>query len=514
MLEGAGLSCLELLVPRTIMNPWGRCCGLAWCALAWLGAVASAAGQEGPRKARVPAELQEKIHQAIANGRDYLKRVQAGGTWERGADTPGATALAAWTLLECGVPRDDPVVRRAADALRKWAVAERKHYHISLMIFFFNKLADPEDAPLVESLAYRLLVSQNPEGAWSYFSEEVPAAEQQRLQRVINQRKGNGPPLRLQTNPRTFGQLDPAIQRLIQRLPDRQLRPGHAANQQGGDHSNTQLAMLALWVAQSYGIPARQALLRTANRFLQAQLPSGGWAYENRKDSIRPFHSPAMTCAGLLGLTLGHANTPAGQGAHAKEALLGSTRFQAGLRHLGRILRGKVATGPGDGGKIYYFLWSLERLGVVCDLDRIDGIDWYADGARKLVSWQEANGSWQGGEFAVGGCDTCFALLFLTRANVADDLRLQLQLGLDKANIVTVPKARDEPAFDLGTGFTEEKPKKDLPRSKSGAGRQALLAPAPVEGEAIVERARNDESSPDSSFRARSIPSQPRSLLQ
>jgi hypothetical protein len=60
-------------------------------------------------------------------------------------------------------------------------------------------------------------------------------------------------------------------------------------------------------------------------------------------------------------------------------------------------------------------------MALVYDLKTIGTKDWYTWGAQLLVADQQADGSWQG-EFAGRGCDTCFALLFLRRANPVSDL--------------------------------------------------------------------------------------------
>src|SRR5262249_35069895 len=76
-------------------------------------------------------------------------------------------------------------------------------------------------------------------------------------------------------------------------------------------------------------------------------------------------------------------------------------------------------TDHGSGGP-YYFLFSLERVAVILDLKKIGDTDWYDWGARALVQQQQKGGFWPAynGNYA----DTCFALLFLKRANVAWDL--------------------------------------------------------------------------------------------
>ncbi len=57
---------------------------------------------------------------------------------------------------------------------------------------------------------------------------------------------------------------------------------------------------------------------------------------------------------------------------------------------------------------------------MIYGLKTIGKKDWYAWGSQILLDHQNEDGSWQG-KYG-GGIDTCFALLFLQRANVARDL--------------------------------------------------------------------------------------------
>jgi hypothetical protein len=85
-------------------------------------------------------------------------------------------------------------------------------------------------------------------------------------------------------------------------------------------------------------------------------------------------------------------------------------------------------------------------MAVVYDLKEISGIPWYSWGAERLLKAQAANGSWPGGEFGAGGCDTCFALLFLKRANVAPDLTELLNTGLVQDPGTPSPKEKGKGA--------------------------------------------------------------------
>jgi hypothetical protein len=79
----------------------------------------------------------------------------------------------------------------------------------------------------------------------------------------------------------------------------------------------------------------------------------------------------------------------------------------------------------------YYWLYGLERAGVLAGVTHVGNHDWYLEGARYLLEARRDDGSWIGGPALEGGAredgvgpdaptanllDTCFALLFLKRA--------------------------------------------------------------------------------------------------
>jgi hypothetical protein len=81
---------------------------------------------------------------------------------------------------------------------------------------------------------------------------------------------------------------------------------------------------------------------------------------------------------------------------------------------------------PPQNARLYYFLWSVERVAVAYGLERMGNKDWYKYGSDILLVNQEADGSWQGAHGSFGA-DTCFALLFLSRADLAKDLSTSLR---------------------------------------------------------------------------------------
>jgi hypothetical protein len=170
------------------------------------------------------------------------------------------------------------------------------------------------------------------------------------------------------------------------------------------------------------------------SRFVAQQFPDGSWVYP----SVNPgFNfgpgsiSSSMTCAGLLGLVLEAVSqqqpaVPKGKKAPKKVELLKNPRVQAGLDYLHGVANGKITNSWIEGRK-YYFFWSLERVGVIYQLEKpYKGWDWYKWGAGHIVANQMGNGAWVA-EFGGGDCDTSFALLFLRKANPYKDLIYEIK---------------------------------------------------------------------------------------
>jgi hypothetical protein len=411
----------------------------------------------------LPAELQERVNKAIDRGVAYLRRTQcSNGSWTYGgkqqkllldprAWAVGHAAMPGLTLLECGVAPTDPAVQKAAAYVRKHAPPLNRTYEISLAVLFLDRLGDPADRPLIRSLALRLVAGQNARGGWAYTCPRLKPDQEEKLVKILSQR---------QDKPR---QPTPA--------PDKPATPRQGGKQPTsrdleGDNSNTQFAILALWAARRHDLPLQQTVAQVEQRFRSSQMP-GGWSYYGRTG---PYGS--MTCVGLLGLALGRAwesqTKPAGG---APGPLLAKDEgISRGLHALGTYL-----TDPGDvdhKGKLNtYFLWSVERVGVLYGLKTIGGKDWYRWGVQYLLPTQKGNGSWSGnvsGPFPT--TDTCMALLFLKRADLVPGLGEKLRLRV----------AITDPDADPEGGSQKKSPgeQTDSPGSKP--------APAPEAGPLAV----------------------------
>jgi hypothetical protein len=229
----------------------------------------------------------------------------------------------------------------------------------------------------------------------------------------------------------------------------RPIKESHVLPQQvdGTDNSNTQFAVLGLWAASRHDVALERALALIVIRFRSSQNRDGSWGYVYQRGG-RASGTPAMTCAGLLGLAVGHG-LALGSGAQRDESVTFKDRaIESGLaalaEHIGKPLADgqKWKVGPGKRPAVVaarnpvnlYLLWSIERVAVLYNLSRIDGKDWYLWGAEELLERQRDDGAWAQHGYPGSNelVDTCLALLFLKRANLATDLSEKLEFLIQK----------------------------------------------------------------------------------
>jgi hypothetical protein len=370
--------------------------------------------------APVSVEEQREIDRAVARGVWYLNdHILPTGTW--GDAVPdgaapvsvGFASLPALALLECGVPASDPVVQKAAALVRRQVEQlgdVHQNYQRSLAILFLDRLGTSADESLIQHLALCLIAAQHPtEGGWSYNGPRLDSGKTSEYLRALCY------------DGKTLDDWRKTV------LNGGSFDPG------GWDNSNTQFAILALWVAQRHQVPIDKSMPLVEKHFRTTQLPSGpdsagdnlnlegSWYYNATNNSGR---WPSMTCAGLLGLAVAHAVTTDDR--QKRQKPMDDPAIRRALDMLSREIDRPGELRPPD----LYFLWSLERVGVLYNLTKMGTKSWYSWGSKVLVSRQHNDGSWSDGAYygSTPVLDTCFALLFLKQANLAKDLTTKLQL--------------------------------------------------------------------------------------
>lgn len=305
---------------------------------------------------------QAAINRAIDRGAQYLiGRQLIDGSWANTQNSyrNGATALAVYTLLKSGIPKQHPAVQRGIEFLRSYP--SEKTYSAGCELLALAALDDPEYLPWIEERAEDLISWQEPNGQWAY-----PA--------------------------------------------------GH------WDLSCSQFAILGLRAAaeQGFEVPdkvwksaIRGAFLSQQQRSRKASSPATGFIYYPDHGS---GFSGSMASAGIAVLAI--AKDQLGKKLKPAEVKRIDEAIEGAVAWLDRPLT--MSDNPGRAGRdyIHYWLYGLERVGALLETERIGGQDWYGTGASFLVTAQGAEGQWAN---AYGEEDICtsFALLFLRRATAA-----------------------------------------------------------------------------------------------
>jgi hypothetical protein len=467
------------------------------------GGVPVAAAPDGvtPSASSGSPSPQQQVDRAIDRGVAYLKAsLPSNALLDHPAVNPmhsRAVFLVGLTLLECGVPADDPAVQQLAVRVRSAARQSPQGatplnitYDVSIAIWFLDALGrlgggESDDADLIRWLALQLIACQTENGGWDYACPPLKVADAQRLMQLLQAPPPNNPP----------AGVPPAVR--FQSDRPFVFQPGRR-----DDNSLTQFATLALWVARKHAVPVERSLRMVEKRFRMSQSSEGWWGYESSGINARSGPD-SMTCAGLIGLAVAHGlddRSPT-QATEMKDpavtkALVYLARSVGkkpqvapapGRNPVQRRLPGKkprVTPAPGrnpvqrrllldvqSGGNLYY-LWSLERMAEACGFSTVAGVDWYAWGSTLLVAAQNDDGSWY--DVYPGGVDTCFALLFLKRANIVKDLTKQLEL---------LGRLRDASPEEIRKGLATM-PREDTPAPADG--QQGEMPEEPKPGSTIT----------------------------
>jgi hypothetical protein len=442
----------------------------------------------------LPPEEQEQVNKTIDRGVRWLKEHQGlNGSWGRNIHEVGLTALPALTLLECGVPAEDACIQKALHHVRKAILHNNQTYELSLAILFLDRLGDPSDKKLIQTCALRLAAGQTAAGGWTYTCPILTEQQEIDLQTVMRQRRpksaldlfvggrgGSAPPGFLTRDPNApldkdiegepsgdskllpegtplpgGKQLDkdrPSLEeakRALARLPSplrklpalqppkesHKLPPGDAS-----DNSNTQFAILGLLAAARHEVPLERTFALIVHRFHTSQVPDGRWNYHYSSPAHAADLRPAMTGAGLLGLAVQYGLAADHAQPRANPPRINDPAVEKGFSYLsqfnGKQIGWKKPRARNREPINLYFLWTVERCGVLYHQRQIDGKDWYSWGAELLLDHQRDDGSWNtDGYFAPAAItpttDSCFALLFLKRANLAKDLTKKLEFFIE-----------------------------------------------------------------------------------
>ena len=396
----------------------------------------------------VPPSLDERTKKAVELGVRWLRGRgttegwwgncynPGGKTYDGGSNVYqnplGATALALYTLMKCGVPPSDPVVKRGFAWLQKHEKNGGNSYELSMKLLAVTATADPFKKTKDATAAGEKVRLTGPMRAWAE------------------------------------GLLSALV---AMRAPDGWRYWGKADSNKGGkqDLSSTQLAALAIFSAQRCGLKVDPAIWTGILRFTLDQQEEDGPARPRavvdrpRKDAkagrpapkpgdtVAPAPAPAdasdmpdkargfayirrtgpdpedraasggMTACGVASVMM--ARFALMTRAEKEWAKQDAARVQASVHDGLAWLDGNWSPykNPPNGASRWhvYYLYCVERAMDLVGGWRLGKRFWYVEMAEQLLPLQQKAGFWDSGSAKKEGgdvVDTCFALLFLQRA--------------------------------------------------------------------------------------------------
>lgn len=393
-------------MPRIVVSLLlATCCGL----LVAPDAVARG-GARKPKPAQVkndayPEAFRQRVNRAVDKGVEFLMGQQTvEGSWPATKEMLdhrlGHTALMTLACLKGGITVRDPQIRKAFAWMRTQALT--KTYDVGVLLMALHALySTTDERKLVEVDKYGNRKIKDP------CLSDMPKADRAWMKKGVD-------------------------------FLLKHQQGGHWRYPENGvDTSNTQYALLGLWAASRCGfkIPPK-VWLDSLQWLLKSQERQGrgvkllvnevrgeyriAWTENARARGFRYIPGSASPVTGAM-TTAGMASV-----AICQDELWTSRKFDAKLRKASRrSVRDALAwmqdnfdvtRNPGEpgGGWHYYYLYGMERAGILARARFMGKHDWYKAGADYLLSEQRSDGGWyQQDDVQI---DTAFAILFLKRS--------------------------------------------------------------------------------------------------
>ncbi len=311
------------------------------------------------------------VQKSLKRGTDYIWSVQApDGGWPEyrlQQQNCGVSSLVVLALLNCGENPESARMRKALNYLRRMPPVATYSVALQTMAFCAAATDSKEDMQLIERNCRWLLETQLANGGWSYPSG-------------------------------------------------------------GGDPSNSQFALLALYEAQRLGTrladnerdnrEAWRKCFESAEKYWhEIQNDDGSFPYANDSRG-------SMTCAGIASMIItssalnsleatvdGNAIRCCGEVDERQD------RLQKAVRWMGSHF--DILRNPGADGYHFYYLYALERAGRMTGNRFFNSHDWYREGATILVQLQDPTSGFYRSDSAYEKqehvVNTAFGLLFLSK---------------------------------------------------------------------------------------------------
>ncbi|HLF95250.1 MAG TPA: hypothetical protein VJB14_17420 [Planctomycetota bacterium] len=390
---------------------------------------------------------QMKVDKAIREGIKYLQSNNAAhmARFDHVKRQMQHAELVLWTYCHAGVPDNDPNFQTLfKDMMERKLEAT---YCVSLQAMVLEEIQRVKYQQRIWQCAQFLVDNQSAEGFWGYgdpsiYVEDVPTTAPTRAD------VSSGGAVKKAGSK----ELDPLLPPGMRYKPPIKNRMKVEKKRDGNpnDQSNSQYAALGLRACHDGGIDLPAAVIEKAMAYFRGSQKASegpamklefkdangkavqggaargasavmeevsaepqGWCYG--KHEHKPYGSMSAGAVGTLAMFDYIKDNDGGK----KKSWRKDKDVHEGIAWLAKNFSVTYNPGPyehanfAENGQVqyFYYLYALERAGMLYGTETIGTHEWYPEGAKVLCDIQKANGSWGGGTV-----DTCFAILFLKRA--------------------------------------------------------------------------------------------------
>ncbi len=374
-------------------------------------------------KAAHPKVDQAKVDEAIQKGNKYLiGGASAFGTFVHGKRHQGDAVhaygeLILLTLLHSGYyTGEEPALQPIVSFCLEREITST--YTASLGAMAFQKLDARKYQARIAQYAQFLCDNQCENGQWDYGAPLPPEPPDPKKtptggagskpREDVASAGGTGEAAKSAAPKKAVGRTD-----ALPRIPIRKRKPGPP----NGDNSNSQYAALGLRACLDAGIDVDPKVLVLARKWWQtSQNTDGGWGYNGNGEQGGADNPTSVSNTSYGSMTVGAVGAMCIFDYFLGGAYKNDPVVLKGLDWLAKNYDVQKNPKKTSFATLYY-LYGLERVGMLYGSEKIGNYEWYPDGAEHLLRIQQAGGAWSAGDSLPREpqVDTCFAILFLRR---------------------------------------------------------------------------------------------------
>lgn len=350
---------------------------------------------------------QDRVDKAIEKGAKFLLgQVGALGKVNHPhGGTIGTEEIVLYTLVHSDVNPSNKKFQGLVDAVLDKPL--KKTYEVSLRAMALEALDRNKYQKHIAQCAQWLADNQCRNGQWGY-GKETPVPRVKKPPKDVATQTGGAfesdTEIIRNRKKRRKGSGKTKVNPVI-RIPKRRDGPPT------GDNSNSQYAALGVRACMRAGCEIdRRVILKGLEWWTKRQKSDGGWGYNFK--GMSDTGSWGSMSAGAVGSAIIYSFW-------LRQNYERNPVVRKGLKWIADNFTIKENPKyPQPSMWHLYWLYAVERVGMLYGTEKFGRHEWYPKGANWLLDIQKGNGSWAMPRASLGGevADTCFAILFLRRA--------------------------------------------------------------------------------------------------